>query len=115
MHQERFFTLSASCPDRVGIVARVSGFFAEHKGWILETANHSEPSLDFDHNSSGRYFMRIEVKANSLPFMLTELRERFAPIGLELAPGTPEQLAARVKTESAKWTRAMAEAGIEAE
>lgn len=44
-----------------------------------------------------------------------EVRERFAPIGLELAPGTPEQLAARVRTEAAKWTRAMAEAGIEAE
>jgi len=44
-----------------------------------------------------------------------EVRDRFAPIGLELAPGTPEQLAARVKTESAKWTRAMAEAGIEPE
>jgi formyltetrahydrofolate deformylase len=81
MHQERFYTLTASCPDRVGIVARVAGFFAEHQGWILETANHSEPAID---GVPGRYFMRIEVKANSLPFMLTELRERFAPIAQEL-------------------------------
>ena len=81
MHSERFFTLSASCPDRVGIVAKVASFFAENKGWILETANHSEPAVD---GENGRYFMRIEVKANSLPFMLTELRERFAPIAREL-------------------------------
>ena len=86
MHQERFYTLSASCPDRVGIVARVAGFFAEHKGWILETANHSEPSIDgAEANIPGRYFMRIEVKADSLPFMLAELCERFAPIAQELA------------------------------
>lgn len=81
MHSERFFTLSASCPDQVGIVAKVASFFAENKGWILETANHSEPAVD---GENGRYFMRIEVKANSLPFMLTELRERFAPIAREL-------------------------------
>ncbi|HET7776266.1 MAG TPA: formyltetrahydrofolate deformylase, partial [Azospira sp.] len=35
MHRQRFYTLSASCPDRVGIVAKVSGFFAAHQGWIL--------------------------------------------------------------------------------
>jgi tripartite-type tricarboxylate transporter receptor subunit TctC len=44
-----------------------------------------------------------------------DLRERFAPIGLEVASSTPEQLAARVKTEAAKWSKAMNEAGIEPE
>ena len=44
-----------------------------------------------------------------------DLRERFAPIGLDVASSTPEQLAARVKTEAAKWSKAMSEAGIEAE
>jgi formyltetrahydrofolate deformylase len=28
MHRDRFYTLSASCPDQVGIVAKVSGFIA---------------------------------------------------------------------------------------
>jgi formyltetrahydrofolate deformylase len=42
MHRERFYTLTASCPDRVGIVAKVSGFIAEHKGWILETSLHAD-------------------------------------------------------------------------
>lgn len=76
MHLHRRYTLVASCPDRVGIVARVAGFIAEHQGWILETAHHA----DID---SERYFMRIEIKADSLPFHLAEFRERFAPIAEE--------------------------------
>ena len=75
MHRERFFTLSASCPDRVGIVARVSGFIAEHKGWILETSLHAEPPREGE--AVGRYFMRIEIKADSLPFHLAEFRDKF--------------------------------------
>jgi len=70
MHRDRFYTLSASCPDRVGIIARVSGFIAEHGGWILESSFHAD-------DVTGRYFMRIEIKADSLPFLLAEFRERF--------------------------------------
>ncbi len=44
-----------------------------------------------------------------------DLRERFAPIGLELAPGTAEALASRVTLEAAKWSKAMSAAGIEPE
>jgi formyltetrahydrofolate deformylase len=79
MHSQRYYTLSASCPDRVGIVARVSGFIAEHGGWILESSYHSD-----DANGGSRYFMRIEVKADSLPFHLAEFRERFGSIASEL-------------------------------
>lgn len=82
MHRQRFYTLSASCPDRVGIVARVSTFIAQHQGWILETALHAEPPREGE--SVGRYFMRIEIRADSLPFMLSEFRERFAPLADEL-------------------------------
>ena len=70
MHRDRFYTLSASCPDRVGLVARVSGFMAQHGGWILESSFHAD-------EVSRRYFMRIEIKADSLPFLLAEFRERF--------------------------------------
>lgn len=73
MHTQRFYTLSASCPDQVGIIARVTGFIAEHQGWILESSFHAD-AID------GRYFIRIEVKANSLPFSLDEFRRRFTPI-----------------------------------
>jgi len=70
MHRERFYTLTASCPDQVGIIARVSGFVAEHGGWILESSFHAD-------DLTGRYFMRLEIKSSSLPFLLAELRERF--------------------------------------
>ena len=77
MHRDRFYTLAASCPDRTGIIARVTGFIAEHNGWILESSFHAD-------DEAKRYFMRIEVKADSLPFMLAEFRERFAPIARAL-------------------------------
>jgi tripartite-type tricarboxylate transporter receptor subunit TctC len=44
-----------------------------------------------------------------------DVKERFVPIGLELGSSTPEELAARVKVEAAKWSKAMKEAGIEPE
>ena len=70
MHPNRFYTLTASCPDRVGIIAKVSGFIAEHGGWILESSYHADAL-------TGRYFMRLEIRADSLPFLLAEFRERF--------------------------------------
>ena len=81
MHSERFYTLTASCPDRVGIIARVSGFIAEHQGWILESSYHSDPGAN---GQDSRYFMRIEVKADSLPFPAAEFRRLFTPIAAEL-------------------------------
>ena len=80
MHRERFYTLTASCPDRVGIVAAVSGFFAQHGGWILETTLHSEPPND---EGAAAYFMRLEIKADSLPFDLDGLRTAFKPVADE--------------------------------
>ncbi len=80
MHRERFYTLTASCPDRVGIVAAVSGFFAKHGGWILETTLHSEPPNE---EGVAAYFMRLEIKADSLPFDLEGLRAAFQPVASE--------------------------------
>ena len=77
MHRGRYYTLSASCPDQTGIVARIAGFIAEHRGWILESNYHAE-------SAERRYFMRIEIRADSLPFDLAEFRKRFAPLAGEL-------------------------------
>ena len=77
---EHSYTLTASCPDRVGIIARVASFIAEHGGWILESSYHS----DADNGRAGRYYMRVQMKADSLAFRLSELRQRFAPIAEEL-------------------------------
>ena len=44
-----------------------------------------------------------------------EIQEKFAAIGFETSPGTPEALAQRNKAETAKWAKAIREAKIEAE
>ncbi|MBL8421968.1 MAG: formyltetrahydrofolate deformylase [Candidatus Accumulibacter phosphatis] len=82
MHSKRFYTLSGSCPDQVGIIARVSGFIAQHQGWILESSYHAD---DGGVGNDGRYFMRMEVRADSLPFHLAEFRERFRPLAESLS------------------------------
>ena len=44
-----------------------------------------------------------------------EITERFGAIGGEFAPGTPEALAQRTARETAKWAKAIKDAGIEPE
>ena len=70
---EHRYTLTLSCPDRVGIVAAVSGFVAQHGGFIVEASYHTDQETQ-------RFFMRQEIRADSLPFDAAELRTRFAPL-----------------------------------
>ena len=77
MHRTHFYTLTASCPDQVGIISRVTAFIAEHHGWLLESSFHAD-------DLAQRYFMRIEVKADSMPFGIDEFRRRFSPLADEL-------------------------------
>ena len=44
-----------------------------------------------------------------------DVQDKFAAIGFETAPGTPEALAQRNKAETAKWAKAIRDAKIEAE
>ncbi len=67
------YVLTLSCPDRTGIVARITTFLAEIGGWITEAAYHSD-------DESGRFFTRQEIRANSVGFGITELREQFSVI-----------------------------------
>ncbi len=67
------YRLIFDCPDRTGLIAAVSGFLAEEGGWIVESAQHSSPE-------SARFFSRIEIRADSLPYELDELKARFTPI-----------------------------------
>lgn len=69
----RKFRLTVSCPDRVGIVAAVTQFFASHNGWISE-------AHQFADTENCQFFMRYEVLADSLPFGLEELRAKFTPL-----------------------------------
>ena len=44
-----------------------------------------------------------------------EVVDRFAALGMETAPGTPEAFAQRTALEAVKWAKAIKDAGIEAE
>jgi tripartite-type tricarboxylate transporter receptor subunit TctC len=44
-----------------------------------------------------------------------EILEKFSSLGFETAPGTPQALAERSRTETAKWAKAIREAGIQPE
>lgn len=73
--------ISLGCPDRTGIVARIGSFLAERGGWIVEADYHADPD-------SGWFFTRQEVRADSLPFDVDELRERFSEVAAELGDRT---------------------------
>lgn len=74
----RTFRLVIACPDGVGIVAKVSNFLATYNGWITEANHHSD-------HQSGWFFMRHEIRADSLPFDLAGFRQAFAPIAREFS------------------------------
>lgn len=70
---KRFYTLSLTCPDTVGIVAAVSNFIASHKGWITEAAQYSD-------EVSSTYFMRQQILADSLDIDFETFKSSFAEI-----------------------------------
>lgn len=70
------YTLTISCPDRSGIIAAVSGFIAQHGGFIVEASYHTEQEAQ-------HFFMRQEIRADSLPFDADEFRRRFAALAAE--------------------------------
>ncbi|RLK60619.1 formyltetrahydrofolate deformylase [Actinokineospora cianjurensis] len=76
---ERRYVIRLGCPDRTGIVARISGFLADAGGWIVEAAYHTDPATNW-------FFTRQEVRAESIDFGIDELRERFAAVAGELSP-----------------------------
>ena len=74
----RRYVLTITCPDRIGIVAAVTGFIAGLGGSVLEAAQHGDLS-------SGLFFLRIEVTAESLALSAAEFRRQFAPLAAEYA------------------------------
>ena len=76
MTTPRRYTLTIACPDRSGIIAAVSGFIAQHKGWIVEASYHTDLETQ-------RFFMRQEILADSLPFGLAGFHAQFSPLAAE--------------------------------
>ena len=70
------YTLTISCPDRSGIIAAVTGFIAEHGGFITEASYHTEQEAE-------RFFMRQEMRADSLPFDAATFRDKFKALADE--------------------------------
>ncbi|HEX3792640.1 MAG TPA: formyltetrahydrofolate deformylase [Pseudonocardiaceae bacterium] len=78
---ERRYVITFGCPDRAGIVARISSFLADAGGWIVEAAYHTD-------RESGWFFTRQEVLADSLPFDVAELRGQFHAVARSLGAQT---------------------------
>ncbi|WP_216902819.1 formyltetrahydrofolate deformylase [Nocardia alni] len=85
VNEDQRFVLTLGCPDRPGIIARITSFIAGFGGSIMEAGYHS----DVD---SGWFFTRQAITAATVPFGLDELRARFAEVAAELGPETEWQL-----------------------
>lgn len=70
------YRLVISCPDRVGIVAKVANFIANQGATIVEANHHTD-------SSNGWFFMRHEILASSLPYDLAEFERKFAEVAEE--------------------------------
>ena len=75
-HRLPSYTLVISCPDKVGIVAAVSQFVAQHRGSLLESNHHTDVE-------QGWFYMRNVISADSLAVSLAQFREEFAPMAAE--------------------------------
>ncbi len=69
--------LKLSCPDRVGLLSRISGFMAEHGGNLVEVHQFTDPE-------AGWFFTRMAVDTHSLRTDLIDLRRAFQPMADEL-------------------------------
>lgn len=72
------FVLLLSCPDRPGIVHRVSGFLVEQGANILEAAQ-------FDDVDTNRFFMRVQFEIVESGLTAAALSDRFASVAEALS------------------------------
>jgi formyltetrahydrofolate deformylase len=69
--------LKLSCPDRVGLLARISGFVAAHGGNLTEVHQFTDAL-------SGWFFTRMAIDTHTLRDDLLALRDAFRPLAEEL-------------------------------
>ena len=75
---EHTYRLVIACPDRVGIVARVSQFIAEYGGWVTDASYHADQETSW-------FYMRNEIKADSLSIGLREFKSAFESVAKEFS------------------------------
>lgn len=74
------YILTFTAEDRVGLVAAVTGFLAEHDGFILDSQQYADLEQE-------RFFMRVEFNGagERFPAGLDALRDKFSAIGRQYA------------------------------
>jgi formyltetrahydrofolate deformylase len=70
---QQTFRLVIDCPDQVGLVAAVSQFLADQNATIVEANHHTD-------QQTGRFFMRHEIKAESINMSMESVKQAFVPI-----------------------------------
>jgi len=72
------YTLTLSCPDRLGLVHAVSGFLLAHSGNIEEAAQYND-------TSTGLFFMRVQFACAQFNFedLKSQLSDFAAPLQLQ--------------------------------
>src|SRR5690606_723175 len=73
----RRYVTTFGCPDRTGTVAGIATLLAAAGRRVLEAAYHPGPGTN-------RFFTRQEVRADSLPYDVDQLRARFEPVAQKL-------------------------------
>ncbi|MDP0492530.1 MAG: formyltetrahydrofolate deformylase [Verrucomicrobiota bacterium JB023] len=76
--QRKVFRLLASCPDRVGLVARVTNFIADQGGSIRQANQYDDPKTEL-------FFMRYSIDATDFAGSHHDFAEAFEPLAKELS------------------------------
>ncbi len=71
------YRLLISCPDAHGITAAISQFIANYGGWIEDSFQHSDPV-------TGRFYVRHEIRKDSLNIDFAEFQRQFTVVAEQL-------------------------------
>jgi formyltetrahydrofolate deformylase len=69
--------LRLSCPDRIGLLARIAGFVAQHGGNLVEVHQFTDPE-------AGWFFTRMEIDLATLSVDLPAFGAAFGPLATEM-------------------------------
>ena len=76
-HTSQKAVLLLSCPDRIGLVSRISNFIFERRGNILDLDEHVDIA-------SGMFFIRVSWSRDDVSISTADLQRAFSPLALEL-------------------------------